>query len=304
VNLWERAKEDLYRLVKLDSRNATKIGKTLGSDYMEQEGKKNTENPGRGLGKGAAAAATWYLGGAGAGALGGAGAGAGGAAAGAAGGAAASTAADLEMQLAQQQIAQMLAQQAAQEAAKQGITQGGSELAKQGLFSAGENALSQAPSSLASSGMFQQVPGVTGGGPQWQALAEQNAGFGGQGWNSTAQAAMDPVKQAYGSGNMNFMDYAGNKLKADAAGMSDPSVWLDRAKNNLGRMAGNAGKNVALNAAGGGQQQQGAASMPPPQQQARAPAPVMSDVEKQKLFEDFKSGRITEDELRKRLGLA
>jgi hypothetical protein len=295
VNLWDRAKEDLYRLVKLDSRNATKIGKTLGWDYMEQEGKKNTENPGRGLGKGAAAAATWYLGGAGAGALGGAGAGAGGAAAGAAG----QVAADAEMQLAQQQIAQMLAQQAAKEAA----TQGGSELAKQGLFYAGENALAQAPSSLASSGMFQQVPGVTGGGPQWQALAEQNAGFGGQGWNSTAQAAMDPVKQAYGSGNMNFMDYAGNKLKADAAGMNDPSVWLDRAKNNLGRMAGNAGKNMALNTAGGGQQQQSAAPMPP-QQQARAPAPVMSDVEKQKLFEDFKSGRITEDELRKRLGLA
>ena len=137
-----QAKDALYKLVKQDSRNAEWLGNALGWDYLEEEGKKNIGNPGRAVGKAAAAAATWYLGG-----LLGSGAGAAGTAAGETAGAAAEmTAEQIAAQLAEQAAAET-AKQAAVEAAKQGasqIPQGIANTMETGLLESGYT-----PSSIA-----------------------------------------------------------------------------------------------------------------------------------------------------------
>ena len=53
----------LYRLVKQDSRNAAWLGNALGIDFLEQEGKYNTKNPGHAITKAGEYAALGYLGG-------------------------------------------------------------------------------------------------------------------------------------------------------------------------------------------------------------------------------------------------
>jgi hypothetical protein len=116
----------IYKAVAQDSRNFSDLGNKLGWDWLEQEGKTNTENPSRALRKAAISAATWYAGG-----LLGAGAGAGGSAASSGATSAAETAAEQAAwsaapyayqaaSPAAEMTAQQLAQQAALEASKQG----------------------------------------------------------------------------------------------------------------------------------------------------------------------------------------
>lgn len=94
-------KKLLYKTTSEVSRGSAKLGNAIGWDYLEQEGKKNTGNPGRAVGKAAASVAAWYLGG-----LAGAGAGAGGAAAG---------------EAAAGEVAKTAAEKAAEEALKQEV---------------------------------------------------------------------------------------------------------------------------------------------------------------------------------------
>ena len=117
-------KKPLYQLEKFDSRNAADIGNKIGGkvgDFIESEGKQNTQNPGRGITKGLESLASWYLGGAAAGALGG-GAGAAGSAAGNAAPLVAGAASDAGS-VAGNQLMQQAAEQAAQQAAEQSAAQ-------------------------------------------------------------------------------------------------------------------------------------------------------------------------------------
>jgi hypothetical protein len=56
-------KDEFYKLVKQDSRNASWLGNAIGWQGLEDEGKYNTENPGHAVGKAAQTFATMYLGG-------------------------------------------------------------------------------------------------------------------------------------------------------------------------------------------------------------------------------------------------
>lgn len=122
-------KRGLYKLVKNDSALMGKIGEELNWDWLEQESKKNREDPSRALRKAAVTAASIYAGGA----LGGAAGGAGGAAGGVSGGTAgvgpvvSGTAYETAMQAAQQ-----AAMQSAQQGATQGLLGYGGELASVG----------------------------------------------------------------------------------------------------------------------------------------------------------------------------
>lgn len=309
MSFWDELKRPLYALARQDSRHASDIGRALNWDWLKNEGKENQRNPGRAVGKGAAAAATWYLGGP-----------AWGTAANAAGSAAEVTAEQAAQQAAQQAVQQGLAQgglfgleqgagltteQLAQQAiARAALEQAAQQAGGQTLAQGAEQGVGQG---LSSGGLFEQVPGVTNGSPQWQALAQQNAGMGGQAWDSTSRAGMDAVKSAYGKGNMGTLDYLKNVGKADLSGMNDPSVWLSRAQANLGRMAGTAGKGMATRMAMNAlspPQQPGAAPPPMMPQQQQGPVPMaISDQDKKRLLEDYKSGRISEDELRRKLGI-
>lgn len=135
-------KELIYKLVKQDSRNAAKLGNAIGWDYLEQEGNRNVQNPGRAVGKAAATAATWYLGGL----MGGAGSAAG-EGANAAGNVAGSAATDTASELAKQE-----ALNSAQYAMQQGMLSSGGLMSGQaGMSGAMESALTDSgytPSSL------------------------------------------------------------------------------------------------------------------------------------------------------------
>jgi hypothetical protein len=138
-------KELLYGLVKQDSRNASNVGKALGWDYLEEEGKRNVKDPSAALRKAAISAATWYLGGAAGGALGGA-EGAAGGAAGSAGSIAADTALQAGMTAGSEMTAQQLAQLAMQEmanpalaGAEQGLLSAAPEVAKEGALMVPQN---------------------------------------------------------------------------------------------------------------------------------------------------------------------
>lgn len=63
MSFWDELKELLYKPVKQDSRNFEKLGQMWNIPYLEQEGNRNVDNPGRAVGKAAGAAASWYLGG-------------------------------------------------------------------------------------------------------------------------------------------------------------------------------------------------------------------------------------------------
>lgn len=274
----------LETVAKQDSRIAESLGNKLGWQWLENQGKQNVEDPRRAIAHGSLGAAAYFAGpwlwGSGAG-----------------GKAAATTAAEeglkssglfameqgginsaTQQAMLEQLAQQQAAQQAAEEAAKQGLSSGG---------------------------LFSQVPGVAPDSAQWNALMQQAQGFGGQGADLTAKAAMPAVKDAYASGNMGALDYLGNVAKGDMAGMNDPSVWLDRATANLSRAAGKAGKGLAQNYA---QQalaprpQGGPAPMPRPQQ-VQPPPQIGNDADKRQALADFKAGIISEDELRRRLGV-
>lgn len=104
MSFWDELKELLYKPVKQDSRNFEKLGQAWNIPWLEQEGNRNVDNPGRAVGKAAGAAATWWLGN---GLLGGA--------AGAAGQAGTSAA-----EIAAKQAAEEAAKQAAMQAAMKG----------------------------------------------------------------------------------------------------------------------------------------------------------------------------------------
>src|SRR5688572_31402347 len=60
----DELKRPIYHMVRQDSRTMAKLGNAIGGDvgdWLENEGKRNTANPGRAVGKAAQYAATWYL---------------------------------------------------------------------------------------------------------------------------------------------------------------------------------------------------------------------------------------------------
>lgn len=118
-------KKPFYAVAKQDSRNMAKLGNALGWDWLEQEGKKNVENPGRAVGKAATSALLWYLGGP-----------AWGGGSGAAGSAAGTTA---------EEAAKIAAEEAAKEAAKQEALNSAQYAMQEGLLSG----TSQAPQGFA-----------------------------------------------------------------------------------------------------------------------------------------------------------
>lgn len=61
--LFKAGKRATYGMVKQDSDNMEGIGRALGWDWLTQEAQTNQKNPGRGLGKAAATAASIYAGG-------------------------------------------------------------------------------------------------------------------------------------------------------------------------------------------------------------------------------------------------
>lgn len=285
MSWWDDFKKPLYAQTKWDSRIAERFGNALGWDGLENEGKRNQKNPGHAIGKAAQIWATMALGDIGSGA-------------GAAGGAAANAAAPASSALAEEGMFAM------SETAKQ-------QLAEQAMRAAAEKAAQEAAqqSSMQAAsqggGMFGQIPGVTSGTAQDSMLRAQTGMFGGQGADMTAQSAMPAVKDAYRSGQMGTMEYAGNVLKSDAAGMNDPRVWWDRLGKNASRMGGgNRGaQQLAMKSLmGQGQQQQ------QPQSNWRAPQGKLPEQARseggndmQKLLADYKAGRINEQELRMRL---
>lgn len=269
------------KVAQTDSRAMAQLGRSTGWKWLENQGEKNANDPSRAL----AHAAQIYAAGVAAPYLA-SGYGAGGSAAGAAAnsgglfGAGEGMAANAtQQQLMQEAIQQQLAERAAQEAAAQTAQQ-----------SVG--------------GLFSQVPGA--GTEQTALLNAQTADFGGYGANMTAKAAMPAVKDAYAAGNMGTLDYMGNVAKADLAGANDPSVLASRFTDNLDRMAGKAGKQYAQSYAQNslfGQQQRPQQPMPR-SQPVQPPPQITSDMDKQTAISDFQAGRITADELRRRLGMA
>lgn len=215
----------IEKMVQRDSQNVARIGNALGWDWLEQEAKKNADDPVRGV-------------------------------------------------------------------ARASLTAGG-------IFAAPYVASAVGGGGMGSgaTGMFAQTPGVTAGSQQAAMLAAQNAGFGGAGADLTAQAAMSAIKDAYAAGKIGTMDYLGNVLTADMAGMNDPAVWGDRLSRNAGRIAGNVGKSMAMSALA--PRQQPPAPPPPPQQppQQTLPPEIAS------LVARAKAGDLMAIEELKRLGI-
>lgn len=164
-------KNPLYWMVKQDSRGASQLGRTLGWDWLTQEGKTNQDNPGRAITKAAEVAATMY----GAGLLGGAEAGAGGVAAdglaGAASDAGLLTAAD--------------ASAGGVSAAGTGLASQAAPVAASMLPEGAANSLGAGP--LTNAAYSTMVPGV--GSQQAAMLAAQTGDFGAPGLGLTMQAA-------------------------------------------------------------------------------------------------------------------
>jgi len=131
-------KEPFYKVARQDSRNMAKIGNALGWDWLEQEGKRNTDNPGRAIGKAAQYAATWYLGGP---AWGAAGSGA---------SAAGTTAAEEATKVA----AEEAAKQAALEMAQQEMLNSAQYAGQRGLLSVGEQAIPQGVANTMEAGLM------------------------------------------------------------------------------------------------------------------------------------------------------
>lgn len=280
------------KVAKRDSQTAAMVGNKLGWQWLENQGKQNEQDPTRALAHGAIGAAAyfagpylWGSGAAGKGAVVGAGEqglASSGMFAPAVQSGITSATQDVLLQQAQQQAAQQAMQQAMAEEAAQQVSQQG----------------------LSSGGLFSQVPGA--GAQQTSLLNAQTADFGGQGADLTARSAMPAVKDAYRAGTMGKLDYAGNALKADAAGMNDPSVWLSRAGTNLDRIAGKSSQNASMNLLQRSLAPQQPTYQPPPgmpQQQSRGPEQIVSPQERQRLMDDYNAGRISEDELRRRLGV-
>lgn len=165
-------KKPFYKVAEQDSKNVAKIGHLLGWEGLEEEGKRNADNPGRAIGKAAQYAATYYLGGL----LGGAGEAAG---------------VGAEAATAGTEAATIAAEEAAKQAALEAAKQAGTETAKQGLLQTAKSAGQQGWNSLtdgANSLAYQAaVPGV--GSQQAGLLAQQTGDFGAYGLGKTMEAA-------------------------------------------------------------------------------------------------------------------
>lgn len=257
-------------LIKNDSRNAEHLGHFLGWKGLAEEGKMNQENTARGASRGLLGAASVfggmaaypYLAGASAGTQAGA----------------ATAAAPLA-------TSGMFA-----DAAAPAVTQ---NVVTQEMLAAA--AKEKAAEGLTSGGMFAQVPGA---GPEQTAMLNaQTDIFGGQGANMTAQSAMPALRDARAAGQIGRMDMLKGIAQSDLAGMNDPAVWGDRFTKGMDRLAGSSyGKQMALNTLLPKQQAYQPVQMPRAQQQQQQPQD-----ETQKIVADFKSGRISEVELRQKL---
>jgi hypothetical protein len=269
MSFWDELKELLYKPVKQDSRNLEKLGQAWNIPWLESEANRNVDNPGRAVGKAAATAATWYLGG-----LLGSGAGAAGQGAAVAGNAANAAANALPAALSSMpisEIAQLAAQSpelastlmqsvqaAAPEIGKNSLTMG------RGLLDYGKDAFAGAKSGMG--GLLDagrnmaydtMVPGV--GSQQAAMLAEQTGPFGAEGLAKTMQAAskaegMNPMSRMWG-------EYGGKALA------------------NYSRGSGNKLADQMAQKMGGGLldggQQQPMPQQPPPRQQApQGPLPT------------------------------
>jgi hypothetical protein len=274
----------MEKVAKRDSQTAAMVGNKLGWQWLENQGKQNEADPTRALAHGAIGAAAYfaapYLWGQGA-------IGKGAVTAGAEQGLASSIAAPAVESGITSATQDALLQQAQQQAARQAMQQAAEEAAQQGAQGSG--------------GLFGQVPGA---GPQQTSLLNaQTADFGGPGADLTAKSAMPAVRDAYRAGSMGQLDYMGNVMKADAAGMNDPSVWASRAGSNLDRLSSKSAQNLAMKAF----TPQQPTYQPPPgmpqQQQSRGPEQIVSPEERQRLMDDYNAGRISEGDLRRRLGV-
>lgn len=134
-------KKPIYKVAEMDSKGFQKLGRVLGWEGLEEEGKRNADNPGRAIGKATQYALTYYLGGLLGGGAEGAGAGADVAES---GGTLALNAAGTGVQ----QYATEATKLAMEESLKQAAQQGAQETAKQGLVESGKNALTSGWNSL------------------------------------------------------------------------------------------------------------------------------------------------------------
>lgn len=220
-------KEFIYDIVRKDSQNASHLGKALGWDWLEEEGKRNTKDPSAALRKAAISAATWYAGGA----LGGAGAGAGTAA----GEAAAQTALTAGSQMTAEQLSQI----AMQEMASEGLSQA----AQQGITEAGSGLLSNAPQGFANT---------------------MEAGLTDSGY--TPSSLLNAFKNANATNNtsltQNLQNYGGQKVMEAQNGS-----LLNRMGSNLGNKKNMAAINAGRNLLTPQPQQQPMPGRPAPQGQ-------------------------------------
>lgn len=241
--VWDEIKKPLYKTTAEVSRSSAKLGNATGFDYLENEGKKNTDNPGRAIGKAAAAVASWYAGG-----LLGAGAGATGGAAGEAG------------TLVAEQAAEEAAKQAAIEAMKQEALNSAQYAGQQGLLSGGEQVASEG----AKRGLLDTTRHAL------KSSFGMGGGQGGVNVGSSMSAAPGPGVVAPGKQFMAMMDSglinSGNSQLAGKIG------------TDSGLLGMNGGQRAAMNLGGKlmQQPQQQPMSQPMRQQQSQPYEPMQS----------------------------
>lgn len=272
----------MEKVAKRDSQTAAMVGNKLGWQWLENQGKQNEADPTRALAHGAIGAAIYfggpYLWGQGAAGKGAAlaateqGVGSSGLFAPAVQSGITSATQDVLLQQAQQQAAQQAMQQAMAEEAAQQVSQQG--LSSGGLFS----------------GPSMMGPGGIPAAPGMESLAAKDA-------VSIAQA---------GGQYPSYGNYLGDRAKTELMNMDQPGEWGARLNRNLDRIAGKSSQNASMNLLQRSLAPQQPTYQPPPgmpQQQSRGPEQIVSPQERQRLMDDYNAGRISEDELRRRLGV-
>lgn len=275
----------MEKVAKRDSQTAAMLGNKLGWQWLENQGKQNEQDPTRALAHGAIGAAAYfagpYLWGSGA---------AGKGAALAATEQGASQLGNVGMFAADQAPGFMTGAQAelVQQAA---MRQAQEEAARQ---AAAEVAQQAAPQTLSSGGLFSgpsmMGPGGIPAAPGMESLAAKDA-------VSIAQAGGQ--YPSYGS-------YLGDRAKTELMNMDQPGEWGARLNRNLDRIAGKSSQNASMNLLQRSLAPQQPTYQPPPgmpQQQSRGPEQIVSPEERRRLMDDYNAGRISEDELRRRLGV-